>query len=1557
MAGGRSSHRGIERLRASALALVVASSFAAGSAWGFDAFDGRLEAHGAFASQVRAMNADFSEDWDVTQWYNVFTLELEFDLIQDTVGPIDLLSGFIRAEVRYDCVYSRGCGMFRSMNAYGDRSKSLPRRLMPSDKAVRHAGRIRIFNEPSEDLNGNGVLDPGEDLNDNAFLDLGASGRLSGSNTDPFGPGREPTLSLFANAAGADGFTPAQDCVDVDSSDALCGVLAGGSVVSDVWEDNDNPFPAVARAGGYGDFRWAGIGGPWLPKNFFRANALGASSGNPFDSRAGSYAVQASVYNGYVLAANTNAPLFDAAGVPISEMGVPDGGDYRDRVIDAATNGEGLEDLNANSLVDEGGLAATGFGELPYRPVPLFREDGAGMIGQAQNPGDARGLFVPSLPLARALNAGSFSPIENDYNFSQAQRAWNRGASQRDEKELKEAYLDIELFDNRLWLRLGKQHVVWGKTELITSTDQFNPSDAALSSLSSLEESRIAMWSARGVWSFYEVGPIDDVRLELAFMLDDYQQIDIGACGEAYSPNITCTLTNGAFAHGVFGLGLAGVEQPPSPWQSTKGWEIAARLEWRYERFSFALTDFYGYSDTPTIKQFSIYTRNVDPVSGRPREIFGSLPTTRPSVDPYTGAPVANIEQIGTQGICVTGLESACLNPKFDLDGDGLIDGIDTSDGSGLLAINAYEDSNGDGVLQTEDFDRDGHLDVDEDSNENGMLDPGEDVDMDGNLDIDEDSNGNGVLDFLEDVDQDGFLDLGSEIEGLTHSSVAHQIFAYVCATGIGTSALDRSACSLTLVGSQRLLDPTSALPVSLGQGFSALLAGSPLIAELISTGRAAPGAGPVECVAVGSCPTSLTNPESTGSNGGFVFPFVRLNVDPGDLAGNFNPNTNGQSTPCVDPSFNGAPTPCGGQGSGIIPLFFSSSFGGNVVVASTLGGTLSPEQEALLGCGPFWGTQCDDSGIDLLTAEGSALFQSWPGVEGTVQNGDITTLWLTNQQVTSPVTGGQVFAAQPGTRDWYFDRTRSHKIGPVCTTGNFGGQLFEYESDALENDEANGNQAVLPGCRRKWKRSPDDPAFAGDNQVLALNLYGQDLACARERAANGGATVSTGCAGLGAESSPRVDPRSWNTIQDGNPDSLSMQHVQFGNGVVGQGAFPANSIFLPPSRDVGVGLDSRAPDFFYADHPFALNGVFASQAENPALGATFDACDAANYPASVVAEYGGAQFVPCARGGHPMTGQPFASEIAAVSWNFMVALIQLELTPILFERRTAQVEGCAGNAACLAALPSDYDVAREIFMDPGACSFVNPAYCGTFRTLMGAAGLQRNVRKAGGNGVHGRRTFLWQSGGEAVISYEKRNVLGFAMDFAEDRTKSNWGFEFTWIEGEPVGHNLRYNALEKADNFNLTISADRPTFINFLNSNRTFFFNWQFFMNYREGWTKAHGNEGPWDFTTTFAVFTGFFQDRLGPSAVVLYNIPTQSGAFLPSISYRFSDRFSAAVGMAFFFGKPDYVDEGLVNLAPASNRSTSDADHLYKVQREGGIGALVRDRDEIFARVRYTF
>src|SRR4030095_10899840 len=113
-------------------------------------------------------------------------------------------------------------------------------------------------------------------------------------------------------------------------------------------------------------------------------------------------------------------------------------------------------------------------------------------------------------------------------------------------------------FDSRLWLRLGKQTIVWGKTELFRTTDQFNPQDLALSSLPSLEESRISLWSARAILSLYDVGPLKDVRLEIAVNLDDFEPLDFGRCGEPYTIWLVCGKSTGLWAHGVTRIGLAG---------------------------------------------------------------------------------------------------------------------------------------------------------------------------------------------------------------------------------------------------------------------------------------------------------------------------------------------------------------------------------------------------------------------------------------------------------------------------------------------------------------------------------------------------------------------------------------------------------------------------------------------------------------------------------------------------------------------------------------------------------------------------------------------------------------------------------------------------------------------------------------------------------------------------------------------------------------------------------------------------------------------------------------
>ena len=253
-----------------------------------------------------------------------------------------------------------------------------------------------------------------------------------------------------------------------------------------------------------------------------------------------------------------------------------------------------------------------GRGEAPFRPAP---DRGSTAIGNAALL-DAQGLYLPSVGLRHTLRSGDLDPLM--FNFSETERAWNRGASQQRTKELKEAYVDFETFDHRLWMRLGLQNIIWGKTEVFRTTDQWNPQDLALSSLPTLEESRIALWSGRAVYSLYDVGPLQDVRLEVAANLDKFEPADLGACGEPYAADSVCTLTNAIATHSYLGVGIAGVDRPESPWKDARDLEIGGRIEWRWDRFTFALTDFYGHGDLPFADAIFFYDRSVDPATGRP---------------------------------------------------------------------------------------------------------------------------------------------------------------------------------------------------------------------------------------------------------------------------------------------------------------------------------------------------------------------------------------------------------------------------------------------------------------------------------------------------------------------------------------------------------------------------------------------------------------------------------------------------------------------------------------------------------------------------------------------------------------------------------------------------------------------------------------------------------------------------------------------------------------------------------------------------------------------------
>lgn len=769
---------------------------------------------------------------------------------------------------------------------------------------------------------------------------------------------------------------------------------------------------------------------------------------------------------------------------------------------------------------------------LPLRPL---------VPNQATGEELPHGLYSPSRALVREMD--SYDTF--DQNFTQGQLQWNHGASQGQTGELKEAYLDLELLEGSLFLRLGKQQIVWGKTELFRTTDQLNPQDLALSSLPSLEESRIALWAARAIYSLYDVGPLEDFRIEVAANLDGYQPIDLGKCGEPYTIFLVCAKSYGLFGHGILGLGIAGEKRPQNWWENVSGLEIGARIEFRWERFSFAITDFWGYSDLPTVDYFNEYERKVDVATGAPLDV----------------------------------------------------------DASALTPANA-----------------------------------------------------------------------------LTLHPANRQAYDVVCSATVGIAG-----SVIPAVADNCLLDLlNSSTPIAVGitpaNGLSAVLAGT----------RGLAGSPPAANFVLGV----LTNQI------GASFPVVQLNRDPGDAL----------------------------------------AYAGPLGPRSALSNYLSPQQAALLGCGPFYGTICDVEGIDLFNSEASALVQSFPQFE-------------------------------PG--------------GPVAT------RFW------------NGALVKLPGSR-----GPGDPGY-----------------------------------------DPFVDGCTGTTDLQGSP--------------------------LAP-------------------------------------------CLASN------AGFGGALTLS-----NPQTGERFQNELGALSWNFMMLLYSL---------------GTLQPRSDCSPLPIDENrpPTRQEILD---CKFVSAVFAVT--------GTQRPEAVAGGNGRFGRRDFLWTGGSELQLFYQKRNVLGFATDFAEDRSKTNWSLEFTWFANEAFANTTVPRGFSTMDSLNLTISVDRPTFVNFANPSRTFFFNMQWFIRYLPEYEGlgTYTADGPWSFLGTFSVFTGYFQDRLLPALTTVYDVHSSSGAVIGQLTYRFSEVFSATIGAASFFGEPSYARIP-IRQAILSN---SGGDFETRTNFQGL--SPIAERDEVFLLLRYTF
>lgn len=88
--------------------------------------------------------------------------------------------------------------------------------------------------------------------------------------------------------------------------------------------------------------------------------------------------------------------------------------------------------------------------------------------------------------------------------------------------------------DDQLFLKIGRQQVIWGRTDLFRVLDVINPVDFSRNNIyDELEDIRIPMWIIQGEWRMGANAWLQDANLQLVWNVDEFRPNNLGQCGTA----------------------------------------------------------------------------------------------------------------------------------------------------------------------------------------------------------------------------------------------------------------------------------------------------------------------------------------------------------------------------------------------------------------------------------------------------------------------------------------------------------------------------------------------------------------------------------------------------------------------------------------------------------------------------------------------------------------------------------------------------------------------------------------------------------------------------------------------------------------------------------------------------------------------------------------------------------------------------------------------------------------------------------------------------------------
>lgn len=218
-------------------------------------------------------------------------------------------------------------------------------------------------------------------------------------------------------------------------------------------------------------------------------------------------------------------------------------------------------------------------------------------------------------------------------------------------------------------------------------------------------------------------------------------------------------------------------------------------------------------------------------------------------------------------------------------------------------------------------------------------------------------------------------------------------------------------------------------------------------------------------------------------------------------------------------------------------------------------------------------------------------------------------------------------------------------------------------------------------------------------------------------------------------------------------------------------------------------------------------------------------------------------------------------------------------------------------------------------------------------------------------------------NGGGVSMNYKQSHIPGLSFDYFEPWSGVVFRVESSLTVDELVTNTKKANWVDTTDTMRWSIGMDRPTFIPWLNKDRTFFLSMQIF----DTWYTDHDGDKhtgmPFDehnFITTFFYIGNYMRDKVKPVGFVVWEEATNSYVFGQNVEWFIDNHWSIKGGLHMIWeGDENFLhDNGPYTsfISPVGGNQFAVFTHgTLGVAREG-IGAL-RNNDEVFFQLKYQF